>query len=52
MKLMAGGVQDEEDIRNLFLVMFDSEKEKTWDIARLIRQDKNLTRILVEGRWC
>ncbi|MBW2662360.1 MAG: hypothetical protein JRD93_10320 [Deltaproteobacteria bacterium] len=50
MKLMAGGVQDEEDIRNLFLVMSDSEKEKTWDIARLIRRDKNLTRVLSEGR--
>ena len=51
MKLMAGGVQDEEDIRNLFLVMSDSEKEKAWGIARLIRRDKNLTRVLSEGRW-
>jgi hypothetical protein len=51
MKLMAGGIQDEEDIRNLFLVMARSEKEKTWDIARLIRRDKNLTGILSEGRW-
>ena len=50
MKLMAGGVQDEEDIRNLFLVMSDSEKEKALDIARLIRLDKNLTRVLSEGR--
>ena len=51
MKLMAGGVQDEEDIRNLFLIMSDSEKEKAWDIARLITRDKNLTRVLSEGRW-
>ena len=50
MKLMAGGVQDEEDIRNLFLVMSDSEKEKALGIARLIRRDKNLTRVLSEGR--
>ena len=50
MKLMAGGVQDEEDIRNLFLVMSDSEKEEALGIARLIRRDKNLTRILSEGR--
>ena len=50
MKLMAGGVQDEEDIRNLFLVMSDSEKEETLGIARLIGRDKNLTRILSEGR--
>lgn len=46
MKLMAGGVQDEEDIRNLFLVMSDSEKEKAWKLARLIRRDKNLSRVL------
>lgn len=51
MKLMAGGVQDEEDIRNLFLVMSDSEKQKAWDIARLIRRDKNLSRVLSEERW-
>ena len=50
MKLMAGGVQDEEDIRNLFLVMSNSEKEKAWANARLIRRDKNLTRVLPEGR--
>jgi hypothetical protein len=47
---MAGGVQDEEDIRNLFLVMSDSEKEEAWGVARLIRRDKNLTRILSERR--
>jgi hypothetical protein len=51
MKLMAGGIQDKEDIRNLFLVMSDSEKKKTQDIARLIRRDKNLSRILSEERW-
>lgn len=28
MKLMAGGAQDEEDVRNLFLIMSDLEKEK------------------------
>ena len=46
MKLMAGGIQDEEDIRNLFLIMLNPEKEKAWEIARLIRRDKNLSRIL------
>jgi len=46
MKLMAGGAQDNEDIRNLFLVMSDSEKEKALGIARVIRRDKNLTRVL------
>ena len=50
MKMMAGGAQDEEDIRNLFLIMSDSEKDKTWDLARLIRRDKNLSRILTERR--
>ena len=50
MKLMAGGAQDDEDIRNLFLVMSDSEKKKALVIARLIRRDKNLTRVLSEGR--
>jgi len=50
MKLIAGGAQDEEDIRNLFLVMSDSEKEKAFDLARLIKRDKNLSRILIQGR--
>ena len=50
MKLMAGGAQDEEDVRNLFLVMSDGEKEKAWDLARLIRRDKNLSRLLSERR--
>ncbi len=50
MKLMAGGAQDDEDIRNLFLVMSDSEKKKALGIARMIRRDKNLTRVLSEGR--
>lgn len=48
MKLMAGGVQDREDIRNLFLVMTDLEKEKAWELARLIKRDKNLSTILSE----
>lgn len=48
MKLMAGGVQDREDIRNLFLVMPDLDKEKAWELARLIRRDKNLSAILSE----
>ena len=50
MKLMAGDPQDEEDVRNLFLVMSDSEKEKAFELAHLIRRDKNLSRILTEGR--
>ncbi|MBW2614751.1 MAG: hypothetical protein JRD02_01055 [Deltaproteobacteria bacterium] len=50
MKLMAGGAQDEEDVRNLFFIMSESEKEKAWKLARLIRRDKNLSRILAEGR--
>lgn len=50
MKLMAGGVQDEEDVRNLFLVMSDTEKEKAWKLARLIRRDKNLSKLLSENR--
>lgn len=50
MKLMAGGIQDEEDIRNLFLIMLDPEKEKAWEIARLIRRDKNLSRILSKNK--
>lgn len=50
MKLMAGGVTDEEDIRNLFLIMSDAEKEKAYDIARLIRRNKNLTKTLSRTR--
>ena len=50
MKLMAGGPQDNEDIRNLFMVMSDLEKEKAWKLARLIKRDKNLSKILKEGR--
>ncbi len=50
MKLMAGGAQDEIDIRNLFLVMDDSEKKKTFELARSMSLDKNLSKILNEGR--
>ena len=50
MKLMAGGAQDEEDIRNLFLIMSDPEKEKAYKLARLIKRDRNLSRILTQGR--
>ena len=50
MKLMAGGAQDEEDIRNLFIIMSDLEKEKSWELARLIRRDKKLSKILSERR--
>jgi len=50
MKLMAGGLQDEEDIRSLFFIMTDSEKEKARELARLVRRDKNLARIISEGR--
>ena len=50
MKLMAGGPQDDEDIRNLFLVMSDSEKEKAWELARLTKRNKNFSKILKEGR--
>jgi hypothetical protein len=49
MKLMAGGLQDEEDIRSLFFIMSDLEKENAWELARLIRRDKNLKRIIAEG---
>ena len=50
MKLMAGGGQDEEDIRALFLIMDDEEKEKAWELARRLRRDKNLSLILERGR--
>lgn len=50
MKLMAGGPQDNEDIRNLFMVMSDLEKEKAWKLARLIKRNKNLSKILKERR--
>ena len=50
MKLMAGGAQDEEDIRNLFFIMSDAEKEKSLEIAQLIRRDKNLSKILAKER--
>ncbi len=50
MKLMAGGPQDNEDIKNLFLVMSDTEKEKAWKLARLIKRNKNLSKILKEER--
>ena len=38
------------DIRNLFLVMDDSEKKKTFELARSMSLDKNLSKILNEGR--
>jgi len=50
MKLMAGGIQDEEDIRNLFLIMLEPEKKKAFEIARLIRRDKNLSHILSKNK--
>ena len=50
MKLMAGGGQDEEDIRNLFLIMDDPEKDKAWELARSIKRNKNLSNILTQGR--
>ncbi|MCP4345376.1 MAG: hypothetical protein GY795_07600 [Desulfobacterales bacterium] len=50
MKLMAGGVQDDEDIRNLFLIMSEPEKKKTFELAHLIRRDKNLADILEKYR--
>jgi len=50
MKLMGGGAQDEEDIRNLFLIMGDREKDKAWELARLIKRDMNLSKILTQGR--
>jgi len=50
MKLMAGGAQDHEDIRNLFLIMSEPEREKSFELSRLIRRDKNLSRILALGR--
>ena len=50
MKLMAGGAKDNEDIKNLFFVMSDTEKEKAWKLARLIKRNKNLSKILKEER--
>jgi len=50
MKLTAGGGQDEEDIRNLFLIMDDEEKGKAWELARRLKRDKNLSAILARGR--
>ena len=46
LKLLAGGIQDEQDVRNLFLVMSDQEKEKARKVARAVKRDKNLERIL------
>lgn len=46
MKLRANGLQDQEDIRQLFLLMSDEEKKEAHRIAKMIRRDKNLTRIL------
>jgi len=50
MKLMAAGAQDEEDVRNLFLIMDPSEKEKAWELARSIKRDRNLSTILARKR--
>jgi hypothetical protein len=50
MKLMAGGLQDDEDVRSLFHIMSDPEKEKARELARLIKRDKNLAKIIAEGR--
>ena len=32
------------------MIMADSEKDKAVELARLIKRDKNLSRILTEGR--
>lgn len=46
MKLMAGGGQDHYDVQQLFKLMSEEEKDKAYEIAKLIRRDKNLDRIL------
>jgi hypothetical protein len=30
--------------------MGDPEKDKAWELARLLKRDKNLSKILAEGR--
>ncbi|KPA15477.1 hypothetical protein MHK_004317 [Candidatus Magnetomorum sp. HK-1] len=43
---MAGGLQDDEDVKNLFFIMTDSEKEKAYTLAKKIKREKNLKKIL------
>ncbi len=50
MKLIAGGAQDAEDIRNLFLIMSESEKQEAFQLAKMIRRDRNLSEILNRRR--
>jgi hypothetical protein len=50
MKLIAGGAQDDEDIRNLFLIMSESEKQEAFQLAKMIRRDRNLSEILNRKR--
>lgn len=46
MKLRASGYKDASDVVNLINLMTDDEKEKTFELAKLIGRDKKLNRLL------
>jgi hypothetical protein len=46
MKLRAGGPKDYYDIVELYNFLTEEEKEKTIQLARLIKRDKNLSGLL------
>jgi hypothetical protein len=50
MKLKAGGPKDDYDVIELYSLLNEEEKQKTHELARLIRKDKRLVEILKPRR--
>lgn len=46
MKLKAGGLKDDFDVVELFNLLTEDEKDKTYELAKLINRDKKLFRLL------
>jgi hypothetical protein len=46
MKLRAGGPKDHSDVVELYNLLTEEEKEKTMQLAKLVKRDKNLSRLL------
>jgi hypothetical protein len=50
MKLKAGGLKDDYDVIELYELLSDEEKEKTHELAKLIKKDKKLARLIKPRR--
>jgi len=51
MKLRAGGPKDHYDILELYNQLTDEEKEKTMNLAKLVKRDKSLLRLLERRQY-